>query len=228
MWFNYLTKYGDFNCNYIEGKNDRKRWISKSNSEYTEEQEVKNEDTSTVENVEDTTSDSDNSSNDSSNEESSEETAVDPKDEEIQQLQLKANENEEKYLRLYAEFENYKRRIQKENETNKTYQSQRVLTDILPTIDNIERALQIEGDDESFKSLQKGVQMVHESLLRALKDNGLEEIESEGQAFDPNFHQAVFQDDNPDFKSGDITQELQKGYKLKDRVLRPSMVKVNQ
>ena len=200
----------------------------KSNSEYTEEQEVKNEDTSTVENVEDTTSDSDNSSNDSSNEESSEETAVDPKDEEIQQLQLKANENEEKYLRLYAEFENYKRRIQKENETNKTYQSQRVLTDILPTIDNIERALQIEGDDESFKSLQKGVQMVHESLLRALKDNGLEEIESEGQAFDPNFHRAVFQDDNPDFKSGDITQELQKGYKLKDRVLRPSMVKVNQ
>ncbi|MDY4022919.1 MULTISPECIES: nucleotide exchange factor GrpE [Staphylococcus] len=200
----------------------------KSNSEYTEEQEVKNEDTSTVENVEDTTSDSDNSSNDSSNEESSEETAVDPKDEEIQQLQLKANENEEKYLRLYAEFENYKRRIQKENETNKTYQSQRVLTDILPTIDNIERALQIEGDDESFKSLQKGVQMVHESLLRALKDNGLEEIETKGQAFDPNFHQAVVQDDNPDFKSGDITQELQKGYKLKDRVLRPSMVKVNQ
>ena len=200
----------------------------KSNSEYTEEQEVKNEETSTVENVEDTTSDSDNSSNDSSNEDSSEETAVDPKDEEIQQLQLKANESEEKYLRLYAEFENYKRRIQKENETNKTYQSQRVLTDILPTIDNIERALQIEGDDESFKSLQKGVQMVHESLLRALKDNGLEEIESEGQAFDPNFHQAVVQDDNPDFKSGDITQELQKGYKLKDRVLRPSMVKVNQ
>lgn len=200
----------------------------KSNSEYTEEQEVKNEETSTVDSVEGSTYDSDNSSNDSSNEESSEETAVDPKDEEIQQLQLKANENEEKYLRLYAEFENYKRRIQKENETNKTYQSQRVLTDILPTIDNIERALQIEGDDESFKSLQKGVQMVHESLLRALKDNGLEEIESEGQAFDPNFHQAVVQDDNPDFKSGDITQELQKGYKLKDRVLRPSMVKVNQ
>ena len=200
----------------------------KSNSEYTEEQEVKNEETSTVENVEDTTSDSDNSSNDSSNEESSEETAVDPKDEEIQQLQLKANENEEKYLRLYAEFENYKRRIQKENETNKTYQSQRVLTDILPTIDNIERALQIEGDDESFKSLQKGVQMVHESLLRALKDNGLEEILAEGKEFDPNLHQAVVQDDNPDFKSGEVTQELQKGYKLKDRVLRPSMVKVNQ
>ncbi|HFV7394927.1 nucleotide exchange factor GrpE [Staphylococcus aureus] len=153
---------------------------------------------------------------------------IDPKDQKINELQQLADENEEKYLRLYAEFENYKRRIQKENEINKTYQAQRVLTDILPTIDNIERALQIEGDDETFKSLQKGVQMVHESLINALKDNGLEVIKTEGEAFDPNIHQAVVQDDNPDFESGEITQELQKGYKLKDRVLRPSMVKVNQ
>ncbi|HDJ2893187.1 TPA: nucleotide exchange factor GrpE [Staphylococcus aureus] len=153
---------------------------------------------------------------------------IDPKDQKINELQQLADENEEKYLRLYAEFENYKRRIQKENEINKTYQAQRVLTDILPAIDNIERALQIEGDDDTFKSLQKGVQMVHESLINALKDNGLEVIKTEGEAFDPNIHQAVVQDDNPDFESGEITQELQKGYKLKDRVLRPSMVKVNQ
>ncbi|HEA6175976.1 TPA: nucleotide exchange factor GrpE [Staphylococcus aureus] len=153
---------------------------------------------------------------------------IDPKDQKINELQQLADENEEKYLRLYAEFENYKRRIQKENEINKTYQAQRVLTDILPAIDNIERALQIEGDDETFKSLQKGVKMVHESLINALKDNGLEVIKTEGEAFDPNIHQAVVQDDNPDFESGEITQELQKGYKLKDRVLRPSMVKVNQ
>ncbi|HGO3182293.1 TPA: nucleotide exchange factor GrpE [Staphylococcus aureus] len=153
---------------------------------------------------------------------------IDPKDQKINELQQLADENEEKYLRLYAEFENYKRRIQKENEINKTYQAQRVLTDILPAIDNIERALQIEGDDETFKSLQKGVQMVHESLINALKDNGLEVIKTECEAFDPNIHQAVVQDDNPDFESGEITQELQKGYKLKDRVLRPSMVKVNQ
>lgn len=196
----------------------------KNTTENTEENETTNEETSSVENAETATVENDNSQDS----DESEETSVDPKDEEIQQLQLKANENEEKYLRLYAEFENYKRRIQKENETNKKYQSQRVLTDILPTIDNIERALQIEGSDESFKSLQKGVQMVHESLLRALQENGLEEIESEGQSFDPNVHQAVVQDDNPEYESGVITQELQKGYKLKDRVLRPSMVKVNQ
>lgn len=194
---------------------------------------VETEDNQNDTNIENSVSNTDNSeANASDSENNSEESIKDEESEsqdtKIKELEKLANDNEEKYLRLYAEFENYKRRIQKENETNKTYQSQRVLTDILPTIDNIERALQIEGDDESFKSLQKGVQMVHESLLRALKDNGLEEIESEGQAFDPNFHQAVVQDDNPDFKSGDITQELQKGYKLKDRVLRPSMVKVNQ
>ena len=147
---------------------------------------------------------------------------------ELEQLKEKLNEEEEKYLRLYAEFENYKRRIQKENQTMKEYKAQDVLNDILPTIDNIERALQIEGEDEQFKSLQKGVDMVYESLLSALKNNGLEKIEAEGQQFDPNVHQAVVQDDNPDFESGEITQELQTGYKLKDRVLRPSMVKVNQ
>lgn len=178
---------------------------------------------SNTDNSEANASDSENNSEESIKDEESE-----SQDTKIKELEKLANDNEEKYLRLYAEFENYKRRIRNENETNKKYQAQHVLTDILPTIDNIERALQIEGDDESFKSLKKGVQMIHESLLRALKDNGLEEIESEGQEFDPNFHQAVVQDDNPDFNSGEITQELQKGYKLKDRVLRPSMVKVNQ
>lgn len=178
---------------------------------------------SNTDNSEANASDSENNSEESIKDEESE-----SQDTKIKELEKLVNDNEEKYLRLYAEFENYKRRIQKENQINATYKAQGVLTDILPSIDNIERALQIEGDDESFKSLQKGVQMVHESLLRALKDNGLEEILAEGKEFDPNLHQAVVQDDNPDFKSGEVTQELQKGYKLKDRVLRPSMVKVNQ
>ena len=197
-------------------------------SAFNENEEV-NEETSqtdSVENNDETTE----TSQDNLQEDDSQEIAedVDPKDEEIQQLKKDVQENEEKYLRLYAEFENYKRRIQKENQTMKAYKAQDVLNDILPTIDNIERALQIDGEDEQFKSLKKGVEMVHESLLNALKNNGLEKIETEGQQFDPNVHQAVVQDDNPDFKSGEVTQELQKGYKLKDRVLRPSMVKVNQ
>ena len=194
---------------------------------------VETEDNQNDKNIENSVSNTDNSeANASDSENNSEESIKDEESEsqdtKIKELEKLANDNEEKYLRLYAEFENYKRRIQKENQINATYTAQGVLTDILPSIDNIERALQIEGDDESFKSLQKGVQMVHESLLRALKDNGLEEILAEGKEFDPNLHQAVVQDDNPDFKSGEVTQELQKGYKLKDRVLRPSMVKVNQ
>ena len=194
---------------------------------------VETEDNQNDNNIENSVSSTDNSeANASDSENNSEESIKDEESEsqdtKIKELEKLANDNEEKYLRLYAEFENYKRRIQKENQINATYKAQGVLTDILPSIDNIERALQIEGDDESFKSLQKGVQMVHESLLRALKDNGLEEILAEGMEFDPNLHQAVVQDDNPDFKSGEVTQELQKGYKLKDRVLRPSMVKVNQ
>lgn len=194
---------------------------------------VETEDNQNDTNIENSVSNTDNSeANASDSENNSEESIKDEESEsqdtKIKELEKLANDNEEKYLRLYAEFENYKRRIQKENQINATYKAQGVLTDILPSIDNIERALQIEGDYESFKSLQKGVQMVHESLLRALKDNGLEEILAEGKEFDPNLHQAVVQDDNPDFKSGEVTQELQKGYKLKDRVLRPSMVKVNQ
>ena len=194
---------------------------------------VETEDNQNDTNIENSVSNTDNSeANASDSENNSEESIKDEESEsqdtKIKELEKLANDNEEKYLRLYAEFENYKRRIQKENQINATYKAQGVLTDILPSIDNIERALQIEGDDESFKSLQKGVQMVHESLLRALKDNGLEEILAEGKEFDPNLHQAVVQDDNHDFKSGEVTQELQKGYKLKDRVLRPSMVKVNQ
>ncbi|MGW7860277.1 nucleotide exchange factor GrpE [Staphylococcus xylosus] len=203
--------------------------MTEKNESVFDQNEDVNEQTSeenTVESTDETTETSQDNLQEDDSQNISED--VDPKDEEIQQLKKDVQENEEKYLRLYAEFENYKRRIQKENQTMKEYKAQDVLNDILPTIDNIERALKIDGEDEQFKSLKKGVQMVHESLLTALQNNGLEKIETEGQQFDPNFHQAGVQDDNPDFESGQITQELQSGYKLKKRVLRPSMVKVNQ
>lgn len=135
---------------------------------------------------------------------------------------------EEKYLRLYAEFENYKKRTRAELDTERTYRAQSVLRDILPAIDNIERALAQKGESEEFKSLHKGVEMVYESLLSSLKDNGLETIDALDQTFDPNLHQAVMQEQDKDKDSGIILEELQKGYKLKERVLRPSMVKVNE
>lgn len=147
---------------------------------------------------------------------------------ELEQLKEQLNEEEEKYLRLYAEFENYKRRMKQEASVAKEYQAQRVLTDVLPALDNMDRALKQEGESEDFVSFKKGVQMVYDDLMRSLKENGLEEIESDNKEFDPTVHQAVMQDSNPDFESGIVTEELQRGYKLKERVLRPAMVKVNE
>ncbi|MGK9043589.1 nucleotide exchange factor GrpE [Mammaliicoccus vitulinus] len=161
-------------------------------------------------------------------EEVEEEKLVEIPEAELEELKQKVNIEEEKYLRLYAEFENYKRRMKQESSIMKDYQAQRVLTDVLPALDNMDRALQQEGESEDFLTFKKGVNMVYNDLLRSLKDNGLEEIESYNQEFDPNVHQAVMQDSNPDFESGVVTEELQRGYKLKDRVLRPAMVKVNE
>ncbi|WP_414042887.1 nucleotide exchange factor GrpE [Macrococcus animalis] len=138
------------------------------------------------------------------------------------------NKAEEKYLRLYAEFENYKKRTRAELDTERTYRSQSVLRDILPAIDNIERALAQKGESEEFKSLHKGVEMVYESLLNSLKENGLEVIDAQNQPFDPTLHQAVMKDNVEEKDSGIVLEELQKGYKLKERVLRASMVKVNE
>ena len=88
--------------------------------------------------------------------------------------------------------------------------------------------LAVETTSEEAASLVKGVDMVYRSLLEAVKKEGLEPIEAEGVPFDPNFHQAVMQEKDDSKESGIVLQELQKGYKLKDRVLRPSMVKVNE
>ncbi|KAA1040062.1 nucleotide exchange factor GrpE [Macrococcus equipercicus] len=146
----------------------------------------------------------------------------------VAELEQAAEASEEKYLRLYAEFENYKKRTRAELDTERTYRSQSVLRDIIPALDNIERALSQKGEDPAFQSLYKGLQMIHENLVSALKDHGLEEIEAENQPFDPNLHQAVMQDKDDSKDSGVVLEELQKGYKLKERVLRPSMVKVNE
>ncbi|KIL46052.1 nucleotide exchange factor GrpE [Jeotgalibacillus campisalis] len=139
-----------------------------------------------------------------------------------------AEEAENRYLRLRADFDNYRRRIQKEGEAKEKYRAQSLITDILPALDNFERALTIDSSDDSTGSLLKGMQMVHSSLLQALKTEGLEVIEAVGQPFDPNLHQAVMQVSEEGVESNTVVEEFQKGYRLKDRVIRPSMVKVNE
>lgn len=156
-----------------------------------------------------------------------EKTAEELLQEKVDKLTEELKQSEDKYLRLYAEFENFKRRKNKEIETNNVYKSQKVITEILPSLDNLERALQVESDNEEIKSLLKGVEMVYEGLLNVLKSEGVELIETENAQFDPNYHHAVMQDEDSEKESGAILDTFQKGYKLKDRVIRPAMVKVN-
>lgn len=150
---------------------------------------------------------------------------------EIDELTLVKQQLEEETdnsFRIRADFENYKRRVQLDKEADYKYRAQAVLTDILPVLDNFERALAVEVTTEEAESLAKGVDMVYRSLLEAVSREGLEPIEAEGVPFDPNFHQAVMQEKDDSKEAGVVLQELQKGYKLKDRVLRPSMVKVSE
>ncbi|WP_031549000.1 nucleotide exchange factor GrpE [Salinicoccus luteus] len=156
-----------------------------------------------------------------------EDSELKAKEEEIEALKQQVETEENKYLKLYAEFENFKRRNRQEMETNNKYKNQDIVEDLLPIIDNFERALKIEGDSESFNSLLKGVEMVYNDLVNTLMKNDVKEIESVGQAFDPNYHQAVMTEAS-DEEDGIVIEEFQKGYMLKDRVIRPSMVKVSE
>jgi len=155
------------------------------------------------------------------------EETQEPQDEaaaQIEKLTAELKEKEDRVLRLQADFENFRRRTSKEKEELSAVVTQGMLKDMLPLLDNFERAMAAEAKDgEAF---QKGVEMIFTQFTEILKKNGLEHIEVEGQKFDPNFHQAVMRVQNADMEDDDIAQELQKGYMVKGRVIRPSMVQV--
>lgn len=169
-----------------------------------------------------------------SSEDGQAEAEVEPADEKeellqkIDELSKALEEEETKKLRVMADMENAKRRATLDYQALQTYRSQNVMVHILPVLDNFERALSVETKEEESKSILTGMEMVYRSLVDALKAEGLEEIEALGHEFDPNFHQAVMTGNEEDKPSGEVLEELQKGYKLKERVLRPSMVKVNE
>lgn len=146
----------------------------------------------------------------------------------IDELTKALEEEESKKLRVLADMENVKRRASLDYQALQTYRAQNVMVHILPVLDNFERALSVEAKEAESQSLLTGMDMVYRSLVEALKAEGLEEIEAKDQEFDPNFHQAVMTGSDEDKESGIVLEELQKGYKLKERVLRPSMVKVNE
>nr|WP_275444001.1 nucleotide exchange factor GrpE [Lysinibacillus fusiformis] len=143
-------------------------------------------------------------------------------------LQAKLDDEENRHLRLRADFDNMRRRQQLDREAAEKYRAQSLLSDLLPVLDNFERALQVETTSEETASIIKGIEMVYRSLLDATEKEGLQVIKAEGEQFDPNIHQAVMQEQDSEKETGVVLRELQKGYILKDRVLRPTMVSVNE
>ena len=132
------------------------------------------------------------------------------------------------FLRNHAELENFKRRMNDERIKDNKYRSQSLATAILPALDTFERAMAVTTDNEEVKNFLVGFEMVHKQFIESLASEGVEIIESEGQPFDPNFHQAVMQEEVEGTEPGIVLIEMQKGYQLKDRVIRPAMVKVSQ
>ena len=130
------------------------------------------------------------------------------------ELKQQIQDLKDQLLRNAAELENFKRRMNEERVREAKYRSQAVITNIIPAIDNFERALSSTVEDENTKTFLTGFKMIH--------------TQAEGVAFDPTVHQAVMQEAVEGVESGMVLQELQKGYKLKDRVIRPSMVKVSE
>jgi molecular chaperone GrpE len=146
----------------------------------------------------------------------------------LAELQAKLADEENRHLRLRADFDNMRRRNQLDREAAEKYRAQSLLTDLLPVLDNFERALQVETTSEETASIIKGIEMVYRSLIEATEKEGLQVIKAEGEQFDPTIHQAVMQEQDSEKETGVVLRELQKGYILKDRVLRPTMVSVNE
>ena len=141
-----------------------------------------------------------------------------------EKLEADLAEKDAQMLRLRADFDNFRRRSAKEREELAAVVTQGILTDMLPLLDNFERALLAEGSD--LDSFRAGVSMIYKQMQEALAKNGLEVIDTKDKKFDPNFHQAVMRVQDPEKEDDTIEQELQKGYMVKGRVIRPSMVQV--
>lgn len=132
-------------------------------------------------------------------------------------------EESARYMRLMADFQNYKKRVEKEKSDIYSYANEKIVTELLVVLDNFERALEHECSDNGFK---EGMEMIFKQLFEALGKSGLEEIPALGEVFDPNFHNAVMTEDTAEHESGNVSGVLQKGYTLNGKVIRPTMVKV--
>ena len=151
--------------------------------------------------------------------------------EEIVELKKKAEERDtylDQLLRTKAEFVNYQKRIVKENESTAQYAVQNIILDLLPELDNFDRALKLADSSNNFDKFVEGIKLIEEQLFKVLGKYGVEPIETVGKTFDPNLHEAVMEEEDNEIPHHTIIDEFQKGFLLKERVVRPSKVKVSK
>lgn len=184
--------------------------IEKAEQEETAVEEVKEEITETVESPE---------------QEDKTETKLKELEKENEKLKADVAKLKNEYARAYADTENTRRRLQNEFEQLSKYHIQKFALEVLPVLDNCERALAHETSDEAYR---KGVEMIYQQLKSALEREGVSEIEAMDKPFDGNWHQALMSEKVEGVEPGIVIQVLQKGYKLKDRILRAAMVKVSE
>lgn len=146
------------------------------------------------------------------------------------ETELKLKETEDKLLRLQAEFMNYQNRREKELETLFKYEGESIIKEVLKVVDNFERAINMDDDDlsDEVSKFLSGFKMIYTSLINMLTDLEVTEIDVDGKEFDPTIAEAVLVEEDKTKPAGVVLEVLQKGYKYKDKVIRPAMVKVNK
>ncbi len=151
--------------------------------------------------------------------------------EEIVELKKKAEERDtylDQLLRTKAEFVNYQKRVVKEHESTAQYAVQNIILDLLPELDNFDRALKLADSSSNFDKFVEGIKLIEEQLFKVLGKYGVVPIETVGKSFDPNLHEAVMEEEDNEIPHHTIIDEFQKGFLLKERVVRPSKVKVSK
>ncbi|MEK6766905.1 MAG: nucleotide exchange factor GrpE [Planctomycetota bacterium] len=151
--------------------------------------------------------------------------------EELAALRKKAEERDsflDQLLRAKAEFMNYQKRMHKENESTAQFAIQNLILDLFPELDNFDRALKLADNSKDIDKFVEGIKLVEDQLFKVLGKYGVKSMETVGKAFDPNLHEAVMEEENNELPHHTITDELQRGFLLKERVIRPSKVKVSK
>ena len=149
-------------------------------------------------------------------------------EEEVAKLKEEVAASKNAYFKAYADAENLKKRLQSEADNVRKYRIQGFATEVLPVLDNLERALDVKVEDPNIKNYVKGFEMIYQQLVHILENEGVKVIEAQDKPFDPNYHQALMQEAKEGVESGMVIEVLQKGYMLKDRVLRAALVKVSE